>query len=110
MLGLMLCSGPWVFSALVSELTLILILSCNACMHLSSTGAFRPGNMMSHDLLPVSDCNLCDSAMHASCAGKPRTVWNDVPLSDGHKLKLNHHIHDAQNRLVRREMTCVAHT
>ena len=45
-----------------------------------------------------------------NCRGKPRTVWNDVLLSDVQKLKLNHHSRDAQNRPVWRELTCVART
>ena len=45
-----------------------------------------------------------------NCRGKPRTVWNDVVLSDVQKLKLNHHRRDAQNKPVWRELTCVAHT
>ena len=44
------------------------------------------------------------------CRGKPRTVWNDVVLSDVHKLKPNHYIRDAQNKPVWRELTCVART
>ena len=45
-----------------------------------------------------------------NCHGKARTVWNDVVLSDVHKLKLNHYIRDAQNKPVWRELTCVACT
>ena len=45
-----------------------------------------------------------------NCRGKPRTVWNDVVLSDVQLLKLNHYRRDAQNKPVWRELTCVAHT
>ena len=45
-----------------------------------------------------------------NCRGKPRTVWNDVVLSDIHKLKLNHYIRDAQNKPVWRDLTYVACT
>jgi hypothetical protein len=44
------------------------------------------------------------------CHGRPRTVWNDVVLSDIHKLKLNRCTRDALNKPVQRELTCVART
>ena len=41
------------------------------------------------------------------CGGRPRIVWNDVVLSDTHKLKLNRCTRDALNKPVWRELTCM---
>ena len=45
-----------------------------------------------------------------NCRGRPRTVWNDVVLSDIHKLKLDRYTRDILNKAVWREMPCVAPT
>ena len=63
----------------------------------------------------MSDFRLPKMLLHGqvarqNCRGKPRTVWNDVVLSDVHKLKLNRYVRDAQNKPVWRELTCVART
>ena len=63
----------------------------------------------------MSDSRLPKVLMHGqlvgqNCRGRPRTVWNDVVLFDIHKLKLNRYTHDALNRPVWRELTCVART
>jgi len=42
--------------------------------------------------------------------GRPRTVWNDVVLFDIHNLQLTLYTHDALNKPVWRELTCVART
>ena len=42
--------------------------------------------------------------------GEPRTVWNDVVLSDIHNGGLNRYTRDPLNKPVWRELTCVAHT
>ena len=34
----------------------------------------------------------------SNCHGKPRTVWNDIVLSDVQLPNLNHHVDDAQNK------------
>ena len=63
----------------------------------------------------MSDSRLPKVLMHGqlvgqNCRGGPRTVWNAVVLFDIHKLKLNRYTHDALNRPVWRELTCVART
>ena len=63
----------------------------------------------------MPDGRLLELLLHGqvakqNCRGKPRTVWNNVVLSDVHKLKLNHYTRDAQNKPVWRELTCVART
>ena len=42
--------------------------------------------------------------------GRPRTVWNDVVVFDIHNLQLTLYTHDALNKPVWRELTCVART
>ncbi len=45
------------------------------------------------------------------CRGRPRTVWNNVVLSDIQLfLELNHYTRDALYKPVRRELTCIART
>ena len=44
-----------------------------------------------------------------NCHGKPRTVRNDVVLSDVHEMKLSYYVRDAQ-KPVWRELTFVART
>jgi len=62
----------------------------------------------------VSDSRLPKVLMHGqsgqSCLGRPRTVWNNVVLSDIHKLKLKRYTRDALNKPAWRELTCVART
>jgi len=43
-----------------------------------------------------------------NCHDKPRTVWNNVVLSDFRKLNVNRCTYDALNKPVRRELTCVS--
>ena len=45
-----------------------------------------------------------------NCHGRPRSVWNDVVLSDIHKSKLYRYTRDALNKPVWRELTYVACT
>ncbi len=63
----------------------------------------------------MSDSRLLKVLMHGQlvgqiCCGRPRTVWNDVVLSDIHKLKFNRYTRHALNKPVWRELTCVART
>ena len=55
---------------------------------------------------PVTD--LRSLVVGQNCRGKPRTVWNNVLLSDSHKL--SRYTRDALNKPVWRELTCVACT
>ena len=60
----------------------------------------------------MSDSRLPKVLMHGQlvgqdCGGRPRVVWSDVVLSDIHKLKLNRCTHDALNKPVWRELTCM---
>ena len=61
----------------------------------------------------MSDSRLPKILMHGqlvdqNCRGRPKTVWNNVVLSDIHKL--NRYTHDALNKPVWRELTGVAST
>ena len=73
---------------------------------LKNIRAAARGSSTAQDAVTLQDFTDQLSCIHT---GEHKLQTDDV-LSDGHKLKLSHHIHDAQNRPVWRELSCVTCT
>ena len=63
----------------------------------------------------MSDSRLPKKVLYGQVKGKravgrPRTIWNDVLLSDTHSLNIRRPHYDAQNKSAWRAQTVIART